>query len=86
MAFFTAAGLRPATLFRFTAIALELLFSAGLLLNVYARQTALAAAVFLAIASMALIKVNGAKWLWHVGGSEYAVFWMLCCLIVAHGP
>lgn len=86
MAFFTAAGLRPAKLFRFTAIALEMLCSAGLLLNVYARQAALAAAVFLLIATVAVIKVSRGKWLWNLGGCEFAVFWMLCCLIVAIGP
>jgi putative oxidoreductase len=83
--FFAAAGLRPPTLFRFITIALELLCTAGLLLNVYARQAALVAAAFLLVAGVAVIKVSGGKWLWNVGGCEYAFFWMLCCLIVAIG-
>ena len=22
------------------------------------------------------------KWLWHIGGSEWPVFWALCCAVV----
>jgi len=24
------------------------------------------------------------KWLWHIGGSEWPVFWALCCAVVGY--
>jgi putative oxidoreductase len=39
----------------------------------------------LLIAAGATYRFNG-KWLWHIGGIEYCVFWALACVVVAmHG-
>ena len=40
-------------------------------------------ALHLAVAAIAVHRVAGGKWLWNIGGSEYCVFWAICCVIVA---
>jgi putative oxidoreductase len=83
--FFAAARLKPGRLVLNIAIVTEALFAAALIFNVYARQAAIAAAAFLLVAAAALMRVNKGEWLWNRGGPEYAVFWSLCCLLVAFG-
>ena len=46
--------------------------------NVYA---AYLACLYLLIAAAANFSVSR-KWLWHIGGSEWPVFWALCCAVV----
>lgn len=81
--FFAAAGLKPGRVVLYVAMITEALFAAALICNVYTRQAAFAAAGFLLVAAAALLKVNKGEWLWNRGGPEYAVFWSLCCLLVA---
>jgi putative oxidoreductase len=81
--FFAAAGLKPGRVVLYVAMITEALFAAALIFNVYTRQAAFAAAAFLLVAAAALLKVNKGEWLWNRGGPEYAVFWSLCCLLVA---
>jgi putative oxidoreductase len=80
--FFEAAGFKPAPPFAYAAVALEVGLAALLVAGVYARPVAGLAAVYLFIAAAAVIKVEK-RWLWHIGGCEYPVFWGICCLIVA---
>jgi len=63
-------------------LAFEFVVSAALILGIYTTVAAWLAAAFLAVAALSVAKVNK-KWLWHVGGCEYPLFWSLCCVIVA---
>jgi putative oxidoreductase len=80
--FFQAAGFRPAPLFAYLAMGLELILAALLLAGLWVRPTAWVAAIYLFIAAGAVIKVER-KWLWHINGCEYPIFWGICCAIVA---
>ena len=42
----------------------------------------LIAAFHLFVAAAATYKVTK-KWIWVIGGIEYCVFWMLCCVVLA---
>ena len=65
-----------------TMLLLELVLAALLLGGWYLRPVAWVAAIYLFIAAAAVIKVER-KWLWHISGCEYPIFWGLCCAIVA---
>jgi putative oxidoreductase len=80
--FFNAAGFRPAPPFAYFAMVLELVLATLLLAGWYLHTVAWVAAIYLFIAAAAVIKVER-KWLWHISGCEYPVFWGLCCAIVA---
>lgn len=81
--FFRAAGFKPAPLFAFTAMAIECVLAACLISGFFVRPAAWLACLHLAIAAAAVVKVEK-KWLWHIGGCEYPVFWSLCCAIVGY--
>ena len=36
----------------------------------------------LLVATVGVYKVTG-KWLWNIGGSEFCLFWAICCWVVA---
>ena len=80
--FFRAAGFRPPEVFAFLAIAIEVVLTLMLVLGIEARIAAAAACIYLLIAAGAVIKVEK-KWLWHIGGCEYPVFWAVCCGLTA---
>jgi putative oxidoreductase len=80
--FFHAAGFRPAPPFAYFAVVLELVLATLLIAGWYLRPVAWVAAIYLFIAAAAVIRVER-KWLWHISGCEYPIFWGLCCGIVA---
>ena len=80
--FFRAAGFRPPEVFAFLAIAIEAILTLMLVLDIEARIAGTAACIYLLIAAGAVIKVEK-KWLWHIGGCEYPVFWAVCCGLTA---
>jgi putative oxidoreductase len=80
--FFHAAGFRPAPLFAYMALSLELVLASLLMAGWWVRPSATIAAIYLFIACGAVIKVER-KWLWHIRGCEYPLFWGICCAIVA---
>lgn len=80
--FFHKAGFRPAPLFAYAAMAIEVTLAGLLVSGTWVRPTAGIAALYLVVATLAVIKVEK-KWLWHIGGCEYPLFWALCCAIVA---
>ena len=82
--FFRVAGFRPVEVFVYTAMTLEAALATLLISGVAARPAAAVAAIYLFIAAAAVIKVEK-KWLWHIGGCEYPVFWGLCCVLMASG-
>lgn len=80
--FFRAAGFKPAPPFAFLAMGVEVIMGTLLILGLYVRPVGFAAAIYLLICAVAVIKVTK-KWLWHIGGCEFPVFWGICCAVLA---
>jgi uncharacterized membrane protein YphA (DoxX/SURF4 family) len=85
LGFFTAAGYPNPGLFVTFGLIFEVVAALGLILGFYVVPLAWLTAVFLAVASASVYKLNK-KWLWNIGGCEYPLFWALCCVIVALHP
>jgi putative oxidoreductase len=81
--FFTAAGFKPPALWAYSAMVIETLLGLMLILGLLTRPAAYLSALYLLIAAIANYKVSR-KWLWHIGGSEWPVFWAICCAIVGY--
>ena len=81
-AFFSAAGFRPPAPFAYISMTLEVALATCLIVGVAVKPAAFIACIYLLIAAAAVIKVER-KWLWHIGGCEYPVFWGICCGLVA---
>jgi putative oxidoreductase len=84
--FFETAGLKPAPLFVTFGLVFEVIAGVALILGVFTQVFAALTALFMFVAAAANHKVNNGKWLWNIGGSEYPIFWGLCCVIVALHP
>jgi putative oxidoreductase len=54
----------------------------GLVFAIATPFVAVIAAFHMFVAAAATHKVTK-KWIWVIGGTEYCVFWMICCIIVA---
>ena len=80
--FFRKAGFRPVALFGYASMVIELVLAILLMLGFLVRPAAGFACIYLLVASAAVIKVER-KWLWHIGGCEYPLFWSLSCALVA---
>ena len=86
VAFFKLAGWHPPQLWSYAAMAVEVVLAACLLLGLVMPYTAYLGCIYLVVAAAANFSVSR-KWLWHIGGSEWPVFWALCCAIVGYfGP
>jgi putative oxidoreductase len=83
LGFFVAAKFNPPKLWMYVACVIETFLAAGLILNIFTFYAAAIAALHLAVAAVAVHRVTGGKWLWNIGGSEYCVFWAICCVVVA---
>jgi putative oxidoreductase len=84
--FFVAAKFKPPAMWMYVAGVIEIVLAVGLIFGIYTTYVAALAAIHLAVAAVAIYRVSGGKWLWNVGGNEYAVFWAICCVVVAmHG-
>jgi putative oxidoreductase len=81
--FFAQAGLNPPVVWLYSAFAVEIVTSIGLIFDMYTRYAAILAGVFLLVASFASWRVSKGKWMWNFGGAEYPLFWAICCFIVA---
>jgi len=82
---FDAFGFKPPRFWLYTACVIEIFLTIGLFFAIYTRVVAAIAAIHLLIAAGATYRHNH-KWLWHIGGAEYCVFWALACVVVAvHG-
>jgi len=80
--FFKAAKFNPPATWMYIAGGIETLLTIGLVFDIYAKYAAAIAAIHLFVAAAATYKVT-TKWIWVIGGIEYCVFWMLCCVVVA---
>ena len=86
VAFFKLAGWNPPQLWSYAAMATEVVLAACLVLGLAMPYAAYLGCIYLLVAAAANFGVSR-KWLWHIGGSEWPVFWALCCAIVGYyGP
>jgi putative oxidoreductase len=86
LGFFVAAGFKPPARWMYIACAIETVVAIGLIFGIYTTYVGTVAAIHLAVAAAAVWRVTKGKWLWNIGGYEYCVFWMICCIVVAmHG-
>ena len=81
--FFTLAGLKPVESFLNIALTLDLLLGVGLISGKITKYLPWIAMVYLLVCAAAVIRVER-KWLWHIGGCEYPVFWAICCGLVGY--
>lgn len=79
--FFTAAGFKPPALWAYFAMTIEVILGVALILGIFTQWAAYASGLYLLVAAAANFKLSR-KWLWHIGGSEWPVFWAICCFIV----
>lgn len=78
-------GFRPPKLWLNIALVVETVLTIALFFAVYTRFAAAIAALHLLMAAGTTYRHNR-KWLWHLGGAEYCVFWAIACIVVAmHG-
>jgi putative oxidoreductase len=80
--FFIAAKFRPPALWMYVAAVVEIALAIGLIFGLYTVWVAWIAAAHLFVAAVAIYRVTG-KWLWNIGGCEFALFWAICCVVVA---
>ena len=86
LGFFVAAKFRPPATWMYIALAIETVLAICLILGIFTSYVAWVAAVHLGVASAAVYRVTGGKWLWNIGGYEYCLSWAICCVVVAmHG-
>jgi putative oxidoreductase len=86
LGFFVAAKFKPPKFWLYVACVVEIVLSIGLILGIYTTYIAWVAAFHLGVATIAVYRVTGGKWLWNIGGCEYCLFWAICCVVVAlHG-
>jgi putative oxidoreductase len=82
---FGAFGFKPPRFWLLTACVIEIVLTVGLVFGIFTRYVAALAFIHLLVAAGSTYRLNH-KWLWHIGGAEYCVFWALACLVVAiHG-
>jgi len=77
---FAKLGLQPALPLAYLVGCTEFFGGLCILLGVFTRPAALAAAVLLAVAAVAVHLPNG--WFWTGRGMEYPLLWMLLCAAV----
>jgi len=80
--FFKAAKFNPPATWMYIAGAIETVLTVALVLDFYTPYVAAIAAFHLFVAAAATWKVTR-KWIWVIGGIEYCVFWMMCCIVLA---
>lgn len=84
--FFRAAGFYPPQLWSYFSMLAEIAIASFLVFGFFSPVSSYLAGAYLLIAAAANFKVSR-RWLWHIGGSEWAVFWAICCLLAGYfGP
>lgn len=83
LGFFVAAKFNPPRFWMYLAGGIETALAACLILGLFPVYAAAIAALHLAVAAVAVHRVSDGKWLWNIGGSEFCVFWAVCCALVA---
>ena len=83
LGFFVAAKFNPPKFWMYVAGAIEIVLALALIFGILTTFTAAIAALHLMVAAVAVYRVSDGKWLWNIGGSEFCVFWAICCALVA---
>ncbi|MDT3687574.1 MAG: DoxX family protein [Pseudorhodoplanes sp.] len=83
LGFFVAAKFNPPRFWMYVAGAIEIVLAIALIFGIFTTFTAAIAALHLMVAAAAVYRVSDGKWLWNIGGSEFCVFWAICCALVA---
>jgi putative oxidoreductase len=83
LGFFVAAKFNPPKFWMYVAGAIEIVLALALIFGIFTTFTAAIAALHLMVAAVAVYRVSDGKWLWNIGGSEFCVFWAICCALVA---
>lgn len=83
LGFFVAAKFNPPKFWMYVAGAIEIVLALALIFGIFTTFTAAIAALHLMVAAVAVYRVSDGKWLWNIGGSEFCVFWAVCCALVA---
>jgi len=83
VSFFKLAGWNPPQFWSYAAMAIEVVLATCLVLGILTAYAACLAAIYLLIAAAANFRLSR-KWLWHIGGSEWPVFWALSCAVVGY--
>jgi putative oxidoreductase len=84
VAFFRRAGYSNPPVWICLDASAEVVAATMLIGNIYTRWGAYLATALLLVAAISIWRANGPKWRWNRGGPEYAFFWAIMCLIVAH--
>ena len=79
--FFRSAGFRRPAPYVYTALTFEIIAGILLLVGILPHPVALITSLYLLVATAAVAKVSR-RWLWHIGGCEFPLFWALCCFLV----
>lgn len=83
---FVKNGFRPPAFWLYASAAIECVLAVGLICGLYVPWVAAIAAIHLTVATLAVFRLSGGKWLWNIGGCEFPLFWAICCIVVAiHG-
>src|SRR5690606_11424182 len=82
--FFQTVGFRPGPFFAALIAVLEALLGVFFIIGFYVQASALIAAVILVTAAVAVVRLNGRKWIWLGGGVEFPLFWASICLMLAY--
>ena len=82
LGFFKAAKFNPPHVWMYIAGTIETVLTLLLVFDIYTPYVACIAAFHLFVAGASTYKVTK-KWIWVIGGIEYCVFWMLCCIILS---
>jgi putative oxidoreductase len=86
LGFFVAAKFKPPATWMYIAGAIEAVLALALIFGIYTKLAAWVAAFHLCVAAAGVYRTSGGKWLWNIGGSEFCIFWAICCVVVAmHG-
>lgn len=84
--FFEKIGFRPATLWRYAAVATESVVMIGLVFDIQTRYVACLGAAFLVFAAYGLYRFTDGDQLTKLGNTRYPLLWALCCVVIAmHG-
>jgi putative oxidoreductase len=86
LGFFVVAKFKPPAAWMYLACAIESVLVIGLVPGIFTRYVAVLATIHLLVITVSILKVSKGRWLWPIGGCEFAAFWAFCCLVVAmHG-
>jgi putative oxidoreductase len=80
--FYVDVGFKPPKFWMYLAGTIEIFLTFFLLFDIHTAFFGFIAFIHLMVAATATYKLTK-SWIWMIGGTEYCIFWALCCLVVA---